>query len=142
MLKLISLSALGLGLCLALPAHADTIGPPNAALCNKIATFGNVSTIQILVPASTGMRVYICGWHVTNTAISGTSNTFTITGGTQTSTPCDTGTVTLTPALGVTQTAPSADHIDYAVGSTNPGQALCLTPSANTLYGLVYYSQF
>ena len=136
-------AVLGLGLVLnPFTSRADTIGPPNAVLCNGIATFGGASTIQTLVTAKTGMRVYICGWHVTNSAVSGTSNTFAITGGTQTTNPCDTGTITLTPALGVTQSAPSADHIDYAVGQTNIGQALCVTPSATTLNGLIYYSQF
>ena len=116
------------------------VGPVNQILCNKIATFTGVATATQLVAPITSQRIVICGWHVTNS--SSTAYTFTITYGTQTTTPCDTGAVTLIPALSLTQSAPSADHIDYAVGQTPISQQLCVTPNNTALTGLVYYAQF
>lgn len=116
------------------------VGPINQILCNKIATFNGVSAVTSLVSAVSGQTVYVCGWHVTNS--SATAATFVFTSGTLTTNPCDTGTKTLTPALSVLNTSPSADHIDYAVMSSGVSQAFCVTPSATTLTGLIYYSQF
>jgi hypothetical protein len=116
------------------------VGPPNQILCNKIAIFFGVSAVTSLVSAVSGQTVYVCGWHVTNS--SATSATFYFTSGTLTTNPCDTGAKTLTPPLSVLNTSPSADHIDYAVLSSGVSQAFCVTPSATTLTGLIYYSQF
>jgi hypothetical protein len=44
--------------------------------------------------------------------------------------------------LSVLNSAPSADHIDYAVGQSKLSQGLCITPSSSNLSGIVYYSQF
>ena len=116
------------------------IGPVNQVLCNKVATFSGVAVATQLVAPVTGARVFICGWHVTNSST--TSYTFSINYGTQTTNPCDTGTVNMTPALSVLNSAPSADHIDYAVMQTTPSQQLCITPNNAALSGLVYFSQF
>lgn len=116
------------------------VGPANQVLCNKTVSFSGVSAITKLVSgAGTGKSIFICGWHVTNTAASGT---FSVTYGTQVTNPCDTGSGTILPVLNVTSTAPSADHIDYAVAQIPVSTDLCVTPSANTLSGIFYYSQF
>lgn len=116
------------------------VGPQNAVLCNKSATFTGLSANTVLIAAVTGKVISICGWHVTST--SATTTTFQFTAGTQTTNPCDTGTVTFTPAMNVTLTAPSVDHIDYAAIGTNVSQAVCVTPSATSVSGLVWYSQY
>ena len=118
----------------------SVVGPTNAILCNKTATFAGLAANTVLVPVVSGQIVVVCGWHVTTS--SGTSVTFSLATGTQTTNPCDTGTKSITPALSVTSSAPSADHIDFAIASSAAGQALCVTPSSNTISGLVYYSQF
>ena len=123
-----------------LAAAQGVIGPANQVICNKVVTFSSISTLTQLVAPVTGQAIFICGWHVTNT--SATAASFVITTGTQTTNPCDTGTVTITPALSVLNSAPSADHIDYAVGQSKLSQALCVLPSSTTLAGLIYYSQF
>ncbi len=128
---------LGLGLS----AHAQSaVGPTNAIVCNKTATFTGLSANTVLVAAVTNLRVVMCGWHVTNS--SATAYTFAITYGTQTTNPCDTGTITVTPALSVTQSAPSADHVDFAGTGSNLSQALCISPSNAAVSGLVFYAQF
>ena len=131
--------ALGLSL-LAGPALADSVGPPNAILCNKIATFTGLAANTVLIPAVAGQTINFCGWHVTTSSV--TSVTFAISMGTQTTNPCDTGTKTVTPALSILNSAPSSDHIDYAVTSSNPSQALCITPSSTTESGVIYYAQY
>lgn len=137
MRKLFLLLLLGL---LWAPAQAQTIGPPNAVLCNQIAVMAaGPTTVQQLVALTAGQRIYFCGWHTTNTAAAGT---FTITAGTQTTNPCDTGTQTITPALNVTSSAPSSDHIDYATTQTAIGAQLCFTPSVATIATVLYYSKF
>jgi hypothetical protein len=116
------------------------VGPPNMILCNKTASFSGVSAVTKLVSgASTGKAVFICGWHVTNTAGTGT---FTITYGTKTTNECDTANGSILPTTNVTSSAPSSDHIDYASVQTPLNTDLCVTPSAITLSGIVYYSQF
>jgi hypothetical protein len=127
------------------PALAQTqIGPANMIICNKIAQFSGVSAITQIValvasgsPGGVGNAIYICGWHITNTAASGTFNFSYGTGSN-----CGTGNVALTPALNVTSSAPSADHVDYATMVAPNGTALCVTPSATTLSGVVFYSQY
>ena len=133
------LSTLGLlGLVWAGPVLDQTTGgPPNQIICNKIASFSGVSVSTQLVALISGQSVFICGWHVTNTAAAGT---FQFTYGTGAA--CITGPNNITPALNVTSSAPSADHIDYATVSTAMGNALCVTPSVTTISGLVFYSQF
>jgi len=98
------------------------------------------STIQTLIPGSAQKTINLCGWHVTNTAATGT---FSISWGQQTTTPCDTNTKVLVPAMNVTNTAPSADHSGYAFTSTpaaTPGYAICVTPSVATIAIVLYYS--
>lgn len=116
------------------------VGPPNMILCNKTVAFSGVNAVTKLVSgASTGKSVFICGWHVTNTAASGT---FTMTYGTKTTNECDTANGTILPAMNVTSSAPSSDHIDYASTQAPVNTDLCVTPSAITLSGIIYYSQF
>ena len=128
-----------LGLSLwACPVWAQTTGgPPNQIICNKIASFSGVSVATQMVAAATGQVIFVCGWHVTNTAGSGTFQFSTGTGS-----ACGTGTVNVTPALNVTSSAPSADHIDYATVSSGVSGAFCVTPSVTTISGLIFYSQF
>jgi len=119
-------------------AQPTIIGPAQTAICNKIATLaaGPVVTTQIIA-AVTGQSIFLCGWHVTNT---GATGTFAIQTGTGSN--CGTNTVTLIPAVNVTSTAPSADHIEYATAQIGPSLALCVTPSVATISFVIWYSQF
>ena len=134
------LYALGLALSLSAGASAQPtiIGPSNAILCNKLATLavGPVVITQIAA-AVAGQVITICGWHITNTAATGT---FALAYGTGSN--CGTGTNTFVPAQNVTSTAPATDHIDYDIYSLPVATALCITPSVATIAGVVYYSQF
>lgn len=116
------------------------VGPPNAVLCNKSASFSSTTSTTSLVPANSSFRIFVCGWHVTTS--SSASVTFSMSSGTTTTTPCDTNTTQILPALQLTSAAPSADHVDFAVLGTNNGVGLCITPSSTTITGIVYYSQY
>jgi hypothetical protein len=121
-------------------AQGTIVGPGNAILCNAIGSMPvGPTSATVVIPAVAGKTIFICGWHFTNTAAAGT---FSITTGTQTSTPCDTGTVTILPPTNVTSTAPDTYNVDYAQTSSKVSQALCITPSAATIAGIVFYSQF
>lgn len=114
------------------------VGPPNQIQCNKLATMavGPTSITQLVAPVS-GQNVNVCGWHVTNTGAAGTFSLQTGTGSN-----CGTGTATVIPATNVTSSAPSADHIDFASWSGGLGNAICVTPSVNTISVTLFYSQF
>src|SRR6266436_7151332 len=115
----------------------NTVGPGAQILCNKVATLAvGSSTITQMVAAVAGQSIFICGWHVTNTAAGGT---FSFQNGTGSN--CGTGTATLIPATNVTSSAPSADHISLATLQVPVGNAFCITPIA-TISAIVYYSQF
>jgi hypothetical protein len=118
-------------------APAQIVGPPNTTLCNKVVTFTNASAATSLVAAASRTKVLVCGWAVTNTAASGT---VTFNYGTQTTNPCDTATVALTPALSVAVGASLVDHQPYAREGSATGSGLCVTPSATTISGVVYYT--
>lgn len=130
------LLALGLWLAGSGFASAQWIGPPNAVMCNKTATFSGVAVATSLVAPAANTTILVCGWDVTN---SGAAATMTLNYGTQTTNPCDTNTVAVTPALSVSTNA-VIDHQAYAVFSSAPGSGLCVTPSAATLTGIVYYT--
>ena len=130
-------------------ADAQAIGGANTIVCNKTAVFSGVTGVTSLIAGVAGKTISICGWHVTSN--SATAATFQITSGTQTTTACDTGTVNITPALSILNTAPSADHIDFAItsagtpgigGSAVSSPAICVNPSITGISGLVYYSQY
>jgi len=132
-----------LALAFAAPASAQ-VGPPNQILCNKQG-FATVSTntTTSLVTGVAGQTVFICGWHVTSTQPSGNVNAFQFVNGTQGG-PCGTP-VNMTPSFTVANTAPSADHIDFAQMSTPVGAQLCVVSSGTTTTDLrimVWYSQF
>jgi hypothetical protein len=97
---------------------------------------GTTGLTQIIA-AVAGQSISICGWHVTNTAATGT---FAFSYGTGSN--CGTGTVTPIPAQNVNSTAPSADHIDYVTITIPVGNALCVNFSVATIAGIVYYTQF
>lgn len=119
-------------------AQGPIVGPGQPILCTGIATLAVGSTgLTQIVAASTGKAIYICGWHVTNTAASGT---FLLASGTGSN--CGTNGATLIPATNVTNTAPSADHQSYASFQTAVSQAFCINPSVNTISAVVYFSQF
>ena len=130
-------------------ANAQAIGGPNTIICNKTAVFSGVTGVTSLIAGVAGKTISICGWHVTSNLA--TAATFQITSGTQTTTACDTDTVNITPVLNILNTAPSADHIDFAIASAGaPGiggsavsaPAICVNPSITGISGLVYYSQY
>lgn len=132
--------ALALGIGLAGPALAQTVGPSGQIACNQTATMAvGPTSVQSLVAGVAGKTVFVCGWHVTNT---GATGTFSITTGTQTTNPCDTGTKSITPALNVTNAATSGDHVDWAQVSGAVGAGLCLTPSVATIAAVVWFSQY
>lgn len=114
------------------------VGPPNQIQCNQFVPFtGTGAEAQILAPA-TGKTTVVCGWHVTST--SSTTTTFQLFAGSGTN--CGTNPVTITPALNVTLTAPSADHIDYAsLSFASPNNAICVNAPA-TVTGGVWAGQY
>ncbi len=139
-LALSFLASLGLSLwAWTFPIHAQgaPVGPTNTILCNKIATLtAGPSTITQVVAAVAGQSISLCGWHVTNTAATGT---FSISYGTGAN--CGTGTTVVIPVMSVTSTAPSGDHTQFATFSAPTANALCITPAA-TVSAVIYYAQF
>jgi hypothetical protein len=112
-------------------AHAQ-VGPPNSVLCNQFVNFTGTGAAATVITGVAGKAIYLCGWHITST--SSTTTTFQITAGTTAT--CGTGTVTVTPALNVTITAPSSDHIEFATLSF-PGPAnICVNAPAAVNGGL------
>lgn len=121
------------------PARAQptTIGPGNAILCN-LATPVNVgvSGVTQILPAIANQRIVICGWQVTNTAVSGTIQLSYGTGSN-----CATGNTTLTPVMSVGNTA-LTDHTGFAILQTPLSQALCANPSVATISAIIWTAQF
>lgn len=118
-------------------ASAQWIGPPNAVMCNKAANFTGLSVATQLIGAVPKTIIFVCGWELTNSAGGGTVG---INFGTQTTTPCDTNSVVIAPAINISTNA-VVDHQQYASFSSASGQALCVTPNAATITGIVYYTQ-
>ena len=126
-----------LWLACAAPAFAEnTVGPSNQVLCNKQAILIGTGAAAQIVAAVTGQSIFICGWHVTNTAASG-SFQFTFGTGSTCTTP-----TSVTGVFSVSNTAPSADHITAAWTNGGAGQTLCLNATVTTVTGEVFYSQF
>jgi hypothetical protein len=119
-------------------AQGPIVGPGQPILCTKVAAIpaGGTGLTQI-VAGVVGQSISVCGWHITNTASSGTFAFSTGTGSN-----CGTGTVTPIPAQNVNSTAPSSDHIDYVTLTLPQGNALCVNFSVTTIAGIVYYTQF
>lgn len=136
MMKKLALGLLALLLACA-PARAQQFGPPNTILCNKSATFTGTGAAAIVIAGVGGQVVNVCGWHITNTAATGTFSISTGSGA-----ACGTGTVAITPTLSVTSTAPSADHIDYATFNAVVGAGVCVNATVTTVTGVLWYSQF
>jgi hypothetical protein len=119
-------------------AQPTIIGPAQTAICNQAKFMGvGPTTITTVVPGVAGQSIFICGWHVTNT---GATGTFSISIGAGAN--CGGSPVQIVPAVNVTSTAPSADHIEYAWGQVPAGQSLCITPSVGTISAVVWFSQF
>ena len=114
------------------PAKAQ-VGPPNQVLCSTSATFTGTGAAASVITAGASQRVYLCGWHITNTAATGT---FAITTGTGTN--CGTGTVTVTPSMSVTSTAPTTDHIEFATFNSALGGSFCVNATVTTVTGLLW----
>ena len=118
------------------PAQAQ-IGPPNQIQCNSFVNFTGSGAAARIIQGVSGKVIYICGWHVTST--SSTTTTFQLTVGTGTN--CGTGTITVTPALNVTITAPSTDHVEFAslsygANSGGTAQDVCINAPATVNGGL------
>ncbi len=114
------------------------LGPPNQIQCNQTAILNAAAagTTQ-LVTGVTGQRVYMCGWHFTTTTTAGTFQLLVGTGAT-----CTTPT-NFTPAVAISSTAPSADHIEFVSLNGAAGQSLCVTTvTSATITGQVWFSQF
>jgi len=136
MMKKLSV-ALFLWLAFLSPAWADqTVGPTNSIIRNKQGQLTGTGATAQIVPGVAGQSIYICGWHVTNTAASGT---FQFSYGTGTT--CTSGT-NITPSFTVSNTAPSADHITAAWTNGGQGQTLCVNATVTTVVVMVFYSQF
>lgn len=134
----IGVSILLVALWLAFSGGSDAqVGPPNQALCNNTAPFTGTGAVAAAATAPAGQRLYLCGWHITNTAATGS---FTLSYGTGTN--CGTNTVAITPAMSVTSTAPSADHIEYAYISTPLAGELCVNATLTTVTGVLFYASF
>jgi hypothetical protein len=114
------------------------IGPPNQVQCNNQAILEVGFTGSIVLQAGVpGKVIFVCGWHVTNTAAAGTFAIQTGTGAL-----CGTNTKKLTPTSSVTSSAPSGDHVEFAHYSGAAGADLCATVSAVTITVLIWYGQF
>ena len=124
-------------------AQPTIIGPAQTTICNKVATLavGPTTITQVIPPGAVAtpasQSIFICGWHITNTGATGTI-TLTIGSGLN----CVTNPVVIIPAVNVTSTAPSADHIDYASQQIPAGNTLCVTSSVATISYVFWYSQF
>lgn len=135
---------LALGLLLPLAAAAQTpVGPPNQILCNKTASAViTTNTTTSLVNGSGITGILICGWHATSSQPSGNANTFQFVFGTQGG-PCGSP-VAVTPPIFITNTAPSADHVDYGQIQGAGGQQLCVVTTGTTTTAvnvMVWYNQ-
>jgi hypothetical protein len=119
------------------PAQAPIVGPGQAVLCTSIANLTPATSISQVVPLSAGKTISICGWHVTNTA---TTGTFSISYGT--GSVCATGNTVIASTQSVTSTAPDVDHQPTAFYSLPISAALCVTPSATSIAAVIYYNQF
>jgi hypothetical protein len=118
------------------PAFAEnTVGPTNQIVCNKQGQLTGTGAAAQIVAAVPGQSIFICGWHVTNTAASGTFQ-FTVGTGATCTSPTN-----VTPVLSVSSTAPSADHITAAWFGSTAGQTLCINAIA-TSNVMVFYAQF
>ena len=115
----------------------NTVGPSNAALCNKVANVavGPTSATQ-LVAGVAGKSIFICGWQITNTGATGTFSLIYGTGST-----CTTPTTLVTPQ-NITSTAPSTYNVGVAQMQTIAGATLCVNPSVNTIATTLWFSQF
>lgn len=112
------------------------VGPPNTIQCNQFVNFTGSGSAATILAGATGKIIVICGWHVTST--SNTTTTFQLSSGSAAN--CSGGT-NITPALNVTITAPSADHVDFASLSLPAGQNLCVNAPASVAGG-VWAGQF
>jgi hypothetical protein len=124
----------------ATPAKAQPtiIGPAQTAICNQVQFMAvGPTTITTVVPGVAGKSIFVCGWHITNT---GTTGTFSISVGSGAN--CGGSPTTIIPAVNVTSTAPSADHIEYAWTQVPAGQSVCITPSVATISAVMWFSQF
>jgi hypothetical protein len=114
---------------------AQWIGPPQAILCNQIATFSGVATATQLVAPAVGKQIYWCGFQATNSS----ATTYTVQFTFGTGATCGTNTVNLLSTVNVTTTSVT-DHSQYGVTSGAVGSGLCVTPSNAALSGNVYYT--
>lgn len=119
------------------PTRAPTqgIGAPATLLCNKSAVFTGTGSAAIVITGTAGNVISFCGWHITNTAATGS---FAITTGSGAG--CGTGTQAITGTLSVTNTAPSTDHIEYATISAAPGANFCVNATTTTVTGVLWYA--
>jgi hypothetical protein len=119
-------------------AQPTIIGPAQTAICNQVQFMAvGPTSITTVIPGIAGKSIFICGWHITNT---GATGTFSISLGAGAN--CGGTPTTLIPAVNVTSTAPSADHIEYAWGQVPAGQSVCITPSVATISAVMWFSQF
>ena len=119
-------------------AQPTIIGPAQTAICNQVQFMAvGPTTITTIVAGKTGQSIFVCGWHVTNTGATGVFSIQIGAGANCGGTP-----VTIVPAVNVTSTAPSADHIEYAWTQVPVGQSICITPSVATISAVMWFSQF
>lgn len=119
-------------------------GPPYNPTCNT--WFQSSYTATASAPIITGLAgkaVYICGWHVT-TGNSTAQTTFQLSQGTT-----SLNAVVMTPQLNVNYTAPSTDHIDYAIlqtslfaVATTPNNLYLAVGGAGNAQIIIYYGQY
>jgi hypothetical protein len=117
-------------------AQGPIVGPGGLIVCPKPAVFTGTAALAQVVAAVANQSIYICGWHITNSAASGT---FLFAIGTGSN--CGTGTITILPTQSITSNAPATDHIDYAFMQVPQGQALCINATA-TVSGAIWTNQF
>ena len=146
MRKLLWLLLLGALCNPALAQQGSPTGPAYNFFCNNSVpmSWSVAATTSTLVAGSGIKGIYICGWHAT-TANTSSQSTFQLASGTTLATSA-----ALTPPLGVTSTAPSVDHIDFAAYSTSlfaatssPSNVFINISGAGTnIQFVLYYGQY
>jgi hypothetical protein len=120
------------------PAVAQTVGPPNAIVCNKTG-IGNTAAVTTQVAAPVGTQIIsVCGFDAVAGAAAGGFQIIVGTGAT-----CGTGTVTMTGPYVFGAGGGISNSSAYARFSSAQGAGLCIiTTGTGPTAWTVYYAQF
>lgn len=122
------------------PATGDPCADPNTVKSSAAINVGAATTTKV-VDASSGKKIYVCGFQST---LAGTTPTLTLVYGTHTSADCDTGAVSLSGAMApVTGSVLTYGNGHTALMSTAASTQLCGTTSGtgSSWQGVMTYVQ-